>query len=230
MLVLYVVSIGVAWMFGKKQARGREPRVRTDATRADSGRGGRRRWLSALAGVAGRRRASVATQDRAERRATACITAALAAIEKRLRRADRRARSSSTARSTACCARSIRTRASSTPQRLRADARAAGGPLLRASASPSCSVDGDITVTHALRGVAGLSRRHPARRRHRARQSADAKTRPRAGRREDVVKRVRGPEGHDGRHLDPPARRRHADRPDRRARRDQHHHASARRS
>ena len=41
---------------------------------------------------------------------------------------------------------------------------------------------------------------------------------------EDVVKRVRGPEGHDRRDLDSPARRRHADRSDRRARPDQDHH------
>ena len=74
----------------------------------------------------------------------------------------------------------------------------------------------------ALRGIAGVSRRHPPRRRHRARrQTEDA---PRAGATDRTSSSAcKGPKGTTVEISIRRPGRRHADRPDRRARRDQDH-------
>ena len=143
-------------------------------TFSDSGRGRGRRGVS----VAGRRVRVAPRRDAGSRaaRGTASTPAALAAIESEyVEPIDRRVRTarravpkrSSTRRSTACCARSIRTRASSrrgdfARMRERQEGRYFGiGITIQ-------KVGNDVVGDVALRRFAGLSRRHPPRRRHRA--------------------------------------------------------------
>ena len=113
------------------------------------------------------------------------------------------------------------------PEGLRADARAAGRPLLR------------HRHQHRRRSTATSRSRRSSRARPRTARASAAATSSRAvgerrARKGWTHRRGRqarqGPEGHDGRHLDPPAGRRTADRSHGRARRDQHRDACARRS
>ena len=101
------------------------------------------------------------------------------------------------------------------------------------------SIDGDITVSSLFEGSpayrAGIRRgdiiayvRRKGRRAEQGRRDARHQARRLPGQHEGLDDRRRrqahqGTEGHDGRHRDPAPGRRTADRPDGRARRDQHH-------
>ena len=178
-----------------------------------------RRWPAASSAAAcSRRQDEVPQQYR-------IFTAALDAIETRVRRRRSSPIGSSTARSTACCRRSIRIRASSIRAATR---RCASGrrAATTASASPSRSIDGDITVMSMFEGS-------PAYRKGIRRGDVIARIEGEDAKgwtSDQAVAKLQRPEGHDRQHLAQAPRLRRPDRSRDRARRGQHHRPCAARS
>ena len=153
-------------------------------------------------------------------------------------------RRSSTDRSRACCARSIRTRRSSIRGQYAQMRERQEGHYYGIGISIA-AVDGDITVTQLFEGspayragirrgdviafvpcVAGDGSAMTAAGAAQSSTGKDNKDNTKGWQHRPGRQAHQGPQGHDGRYLDPPRRARSADRPHGRARRDQHHHAA----